>query len=93
MFSKCGHFSYITMNHFVQYGCAGQTDLQKVNLRIFSHQDCLDAYGEGPTTDMVCSGVPEDIKGVCSVSMSVPDREMEKDLHMLVRWHQSTTHS
>jgi hypothetical protein len=74
MFSKFGHSSYITLNHFVQYGCAGLSDLQKVNLRIFSHEDCLAVYGDGPTTDMVCSGIPEDAKGVCSVSMmTVPD--------------------
>lgn len=48
------------------YGCAGLSELQKVNLRIFSHEECLNVYGDGPTTDMVCSGVPEDTKGVCS---------------------------
>jgi hypothetical protein len=64
----------IILNNSVQYGCAGLTNLQKVNLRIFSHEDCLDVYGDGPTTDMVCSGVPEEAKGVCSVSiMTVPD--------------------
>ncbi|PNF19982.1 hypothetical protein B7P43_G09972 [Cryptotermes secundus] len=55
------------------YGCAGQTNLQKVNLRIFSHEDCLEAYGDGPTRDMVCSGVPEDTKGVCSVLLLNPN--------------------
>ncbi|XP_021924339.1 trypsin-1-like [Zootermopsis nevadensis] len=48
------------------YGCAGIPNLQKVNLKIYSHEDCLDIYGFGPTTDMVCSGIPEEEKGVCS---------------------------
>jgi hypothetical protein len=73
-FSRFALSSYITLNHFVQYGCAGLSELQKVTLRIFSHEECLNIYGDGPTTDMVCSGVPEDTKGVCSVSMiTVPD--------------------
>ncbi|XP_069691856.1 trypsin delta-like isoform X2 [Periplaneta americana] len=48
------------------YGCSGIADLQEVNLRIYSYSECLDIYGDGPTADMVCSGIPEEGKGVCS---------------------------
>ncbi|XP_069691854.1 trypsin delta-like [Periplaneta americana] len=48
------------------YGCSGIADLQEVNLRIYSYEDCLALYGSGPTNDMVCSGIPEEEKGICS---------------------------
>jgi hypothetical protein len=53
----------------MQYGCAGIPNLQKVKLKIYSLEDCLDLYEYGPTSDMVCSGIPEEEKGVCSVSI------------------------
>ncbi|XP_069691871.1 trypsin-1-like [Periplaneta americana] len=47
------------------YQCPGIPDLQKVSLVVYSLQDCLSYYGEGPTNDMVCSGKPENEQGVC----------------------------
>jgi hypothetical protein len=74
----CLEWLYKILNTFIQYGCAGIPNLQKVNLRIFSHDDCLDIYEYGPTTDMVCSGIPEEEKGVCSVSiMTVTNSETD----------------
>ncbi|PSN33503.1 Glandular kallikrein-7 [Blattella germanica] len=48
------------------YECSGIPDLQKVNLRIYSHSECQNILGNGFTQDMVCSGLPEEHKGICA---------------------------
>ncbi|PSN50825.1 Trypsin-7 [Blattella germanica] len=45
--------------------CGSNADLQKVNLYIYSHEECVGIYGYGPSNNNVCSGNPQEGKGIC----------------------------
>ncbi|PSN31024.1 Prostate-specific antigen [Blattella germanica] len=47
-------------------GCSGIEELQEVDLQVYSHAECVEYYGNGPTEDMICSGIPQGSNGICS---------------------------